>query len=470
MRRLMIQFLCASSLMLTACATIPLPAKPTLAPSQRSPTVISTDLPSAITCADLDGAWGAEEWAAVLGILAQLEEEGVSCGDGDMVSKRYGAYINYGEFLEGVDDHQAAIGQYELALELRLGGVEALRSLARLGSPPEPTPVACHPAELAAYPSAEVPADAFVSAEGQQLRLGEEPFFVRGLNYYPRHAPWERFLTEGELVEMEEELALIAGAGFNTLRIFLWYDPLFTCAPEEAQPNPATFAKLDAFIALARQHNFYLIVTLNDLPDLFVRPLYTDWARYDAQSAFIVQRYHNEPAILAWDLRNEGDLDYGARPNHDALFEPQIVLAWLAHSAEMIRSHDTHHLLTAGWWGEPTTSADILDILSFHHWAGANELQRRLEPLEQAQQAPILLEEVGYPSFGGEAGELTQAERLRSVIERAEQQHLAGWLIWTAFDFAHSPETPPHPEHTFGLWRTDLSAKPVVEMLRELGE
>ena len=69
-------------------------------------------------------------------------------------------------------------------------------------------------------------------------------------------------------------------------------------------PNVAGFAKLDAIIVLAREHNLKLIVTLNDLPVFYYRPLYTDYARYDAQTAFIVSRYRNEPTILAWDLRN----------------------------------------------------------------------------------------------------------------------------------------------------------------------
>ncbi len=164
MRRLMIQFLFTCYFILTACATMPVPAEPTLAPtatalaSQSSPTVIPTitptvtptEVPPAMTCADLDGAWGAEDWGGVLDVLVRLEEEGMACGEGDMASKRYAAHINYGEFFEAAGDDQAAIAQYELALALRLGGVEALRSLARLGSPPEPTPVACDRAELAA--------------------------------------------------------------------------------------------------------------------------------------------------------------------------------------------------------------------------------------------------------------------------------------------------------------------------------
>lgn len=109
---------------------------------------------------------------------------------------------------------------------------------------------------------------------------------------------------------MAAELDLIQAAGFNTLRVFLWYEPLFTCRPEAAIPNEAALAIVDTLFDQAGERDLKLIVTFNDLPDLTFRPLYTDWAHYDAQTVYLVRRYRNEPAILAWDLCNEGDLDY----------------------------------------------------------------------------------------------------------------------------------------------------------------
>ena len=69
----------------------------------------------------------------------------------------------------------------------------------------------------------------FVTVNERSLALRGEPFYIRGFNYYPRHAPWEAFLTNANMTEVAQELDLIAKAGFNTLRIALWYDPLFTC-------------------------------------------------------------------------------------------------------------------------------------------------------------------------------------------------------------------------------------------------
>jgi endo-1,4-beta-mannosidase len=294
--------------------------------------------------------------------------------------------------------------------------------------------------------------------------LGKKNFFIRGVNYYPRHAPWERFLIEGKLDEIAKELDLIADARLNTLRIFLWYEPLFTCTPEEAEPNPEIFAKLDTLISLASERNLHLIVTLNDLPDLHFRPLYTDWAHYDAQTAFIVNRYRDEPAILAWDLRNEADLDYGARDG-SGQFERESVLAWLVHTAEIVRAKDVNHLITAGWWGDAAETAAAVDILSFHHWTDAAEMESRIDALREQSSKPILVEEVGYPSWG-EGGETFQAETLGQVIDVAQQSQVAGWLIWTAFDFAPTSVQPGSPEYHFGLWRTNLTPKPALDILK----
>ena len=275
-------------------------------------------------------------------------------------------------------------------------------------------------------------------------------------------------MSQSDPAEIEQELTLIAEAGFNTIRIFLWYDPLFTCQPEDAIPNEAAFALVDHVIEQAQQRDLKLIVTLNDLPDLTFRPLYRDWARYDAQTTYIVRRYRHEPAIIAWDLRNEGDLDYGARPGDDPRFTPDEVLSWLAHAEDLVRQHDPHHLITAGWWGDPLVTAEHVDFLSFHHWADSSSLQERLA--EYPSDQPILLEEVGYHSWGtapqDARDEATQGDLLRQVIQTAENSQLAGWLVWTAFDFEPDPGQPINYEHRFGLWRSDLTPKPAVQMVQ----
>lgn len=454
---------------LSACTLLVLSAcgGPLTAP--RSP--LSSPTVSFATCANVDANWG-EDWTAALAALEELNALGLSCGGEPLPRKMYAAHFNYATALEDEGEVETAIEHYEAAFRLDPRRQEALSALIRLDALPEPTPPACtNPGTRLPDPARPQSPDlsAFVTTEDEQLMLDGEVFTIRGVNYYPRHAPWHRFLEEADPTEVARELDLIQAAGFNTVRIFLWYDPLFTCEPEDALPDEAAFRRVDMLLASARERELRVIVTLNDLPDLTFRPLYTDWARYDAQTVYIVRRYRHEPHILAWDLRNEGDLDYGAHREGEGRFSEEEVLKWLAHTSEVVREHDPHHLITTGWWGDPVATAPYVDLLSFHHWWDAERLQTRIEGYREQTNKPLLLEEIGYHSWAvaphNPRSERTQAELLQVGLGIVEEEELAGWVVWTAFDFVPAAGLPATHEHFFGLWRSDLSPKPALDAL-----
>ena len=430
----------------------------TTTPLTTIPTNIAAD--RVLTCTDLDAPWAANDWPKVLNILYRLQEAHQKCDSESMEAKEYAAHFNYAMALEADNQRTDAIQQYLAALALNSRGHEALAALARLKALPTLPAPPCHPGNVPSYTAA--PGD-FVTVSGRDFMLKGKPLYVRGFNYYPRHAPWEAFLVNADMIEVAQELDLIVEAGFNTLRIALWYDPLFTCTPEDAVPNAEGFAKLDGIIGLARERGLKLIVTLNDLPDLYYRPLYTDYARYDAQTAFIVSRYRDEPTILAWDLRNEPDLDYGA-DGRAAVTSSETITKWLTHLAEVVRKNDSHHPITIGWWGDASVSSELVDFLSFHHWTDASALARRIETFRAASDKPILLEEVGYPAWDHDS-EARQAKSLQEVLDAAQRGGTAGWLIWTAFDFVPPPGQTSNQEYDFGVWRTDLTAKPALAIL-----
>jgi hypothetical protein len=439
---------------------------PTVVP----PTITPTP-PPVLTCATVDAAWG-QDWVLVLEALAALQAQGATCGAEPLASKQYAAHFNYAAALEAQGNREDAVIHYEAAYTIDPGRAEAIEALARLGQLPDPTPVACEnstpPPDLE---TAEIPdLTQFVTITNQTIALNGEPFGIRGVNYYPRHAPWDRFLEEAEPAEMATELDLIQGAGFNTIRIFLRYDALFTCEPELAIPNPVGFARLDTLLQLAEERDLRVMVTLNDLPDLRFRPLYTDWERYDAQTVYIVRRYRHQHSIIAWDLRNEGDLDYGARTGDSAKFSQDVVMAWLAHSSALVREQDPYHLITAGWWGDPAATSPYVDFLSFHHWSNADELQARIEAYQESATKPLVLQEVGYHSWAEAPAdartEEAQAELLGAVVNVAEVQGLAGWMIWSAFDYVPEPGQPPNYEHFFGIWRVDGTPKTGLDILQ----
>jgi hypothetical protein len=419
----------------------------------------------------LDANWGSN-WPAVLDTLDQLIAAGRSCGEEPLLSKQYAAHYIYGAGLEEKGDVDTAISQYRAALAIDAQRKEALEALFRLQALPKPTPPNClfNSAPRPDPAPAEAPDTAhFISVQGDQLQLGGQPFAVKGVNYYPRRASWQRFIAEANPADMAQELNLIKQARFNTLRVFLWNEALFTCQPEDAIPNETAFAVIDKLFELAGERDLKLIVTLNDLPDLTFRPLYTDFSHYDNQTIYIVRRYRNESSLLAWDVRNEGDIDYGAQSADSARFKQEEVIGWLAHISPIVRHNDPHHLVTAGWWGDPLPTEPYVDFLSFHHWTDAPMLEARIRQYQSEADKPLLLQQVGYSSGVGLAGkppdEQDQADKLGSVIEVVETKKLAGWVIWTAFDFVPATGQLPNDNHFFGLWHTDLTPKPALKAL-----
>ncbi|MCB0170025.1 MAG: cellulase family glycosylhydrolase [Anaerolineae bacterium] len=472
MRKNYIAFiLLAITLLVSACgaATPTPPHSPTAPPA--SPTPILTEPTAAttlVTCADIDANWG-RDWAAVLDTLDKLIEADQSCGEEPLLSKKYAVHFNYGAALEAEEDTPAAVEQYRAALAIDSQRQEAINALFRLDALPRPTPPAClsdSPPRPDPAPTATPDATHFVTVAGEQLQLDGQSFVVRGVNYYPRHAPWKRFFDEADPAQMTDEFTAIKEAGFNTVRIFLWYEPLFTCQPEDAIPNEAAFEIIDTIFDLAEARDLKLILTLNDLPDLTFRPLYTDWEHYDAQTTYIVRRYRNEPTLLAWDVRNGGDFDF--KEDDSRFTEPQVV-AWLSHITELIKEHDPRHLITAGW-DESAATAPYVDVMALQHYDDPAELPARIEALRQKTDKPLLLISGGSHSWADDPDEpqdeAAQAEYVTALVDAAESEELAGWVLWTAFDFVPPPGWPFTKEYFFGLWRTDLSAKPALEALK----
>jgi len=463
--------------LMTACTAAPASATvtplptPTLASAPtHTPTHAPTHAPE-VLCADMERAWAAVDWQTVIDNLELVAKASGQCGGQDVALKLYPAWYNYGAALDTKGDRDGAIHAWQQALLYNPTGAEAasaLRSRAALTPPPL---ASCGPAQvqaafdaLPAYTPAKT--EPFIALRDGAFVQGEQPFVLRGVNYYPALAPWRRFLTDSTPQSMEKELDLISGAGFNTIRIFLWYEALFDCPANGPVPNVRAFATLDTALRLAALRKLNVIVTLNDLPDLTFRPLYTEPHLPAQQTAYIINRYRDEAAILAWDLRNEGDIDYMR-----GLARGRDVIDWLKNTASLVRALDPKHLITAGWNDDAATTRNAVDFISFHHWSQPEYLAWRVAAIRALADKPILLEEVGYSTRA--TGEAAQADFIKRALQVATDHKLLGWVVWTAFDFtpevtciAHACPGKDNAEHHFGLWRVDYSPKPAVEAVR----
>lgn len=317
---------------------------------------------------------------------------------------------------------------------------------------------------------------AFVTLGPDGFLLGDVPFKVRGINYYPARVPFFRF-AGSDLGAIDHDFATLRAAHVNTVRLFVRYEAYFVCPGSGAVPDPRAILWLDAVIRLASAYNFRVILALHDLPD---RAIYIDPGDTLAQTAFLVTRYRDEPAILAWDLRDRGDADYEPvdhngvpLPGDPAPFTRGQVLDWLARTAAAVRQLDPVHPITAGWAHDAEATISIVDFVSFQHFGDGQSLRERAAALRDLTGKPLLLIAVGAST--SEISETQQAQRLRETVRAAEGDALAGWLVWTMYDFPPEVTCWPDPcaslddaRHHFGLWRTDGSRKPAANALETL--
>lgn len=309
--------------------------------------------------------------------------------------------------------------------------------------------------ELPAYTPSTVD---WVTADGSQLTIDDTPYIVYGVNYYPQLSPFDLFLTDSETDVIGKELDIIAPSGINTLRIFLSLEQLFLCE-NKAIPDVDTFTLLDDIIRTITSKDFRLIIVLHQQINK-LNP--TSWK----QLQFIMRRYLHEPAILAWDVLDKGDSFYEE-------FSSDTVLTWLANAILAIRQVDSRHLITASWETHTIDTVQLVDIVSFQHFGDYLPLRQEIANLNAGTDKPIILSAIGYSTF--DLDETAQRNLLFQAFEEARFNDLAGWVIYSAFDYPTSvtciePDCPAKPEslNFFGIWNTSYFPKLAVDAVKRV--
>jgi hypothetical protein len=68
----------------------------------------------------------------------------------------------------------------------------------------------------------------FVTSGSAGFLVNGKPFVARGINYYPARSPWQRF-PASDLAAIERDFVQLRQANINTVRLFVWQAPMFTC-------------------------------------------------------------------------------------------------------------------------------------------------------------------------------------------------------------------------------------------------
>ncbi|MEO5966125.1 MAG: CSLREA domain-containing protein, partial [Candidatus Limnocylindrales bacterium] len=233
-------------------------------------------------------------------------------------------------------------------------------------------------ASLPAITGAHDTSGAFVTRSGSELRLAGQPYTFTGINMYNANSDgWCREALSDSEFGTALDAAGLGGEAHGVLRA--WF---FQTLATDKGTNARDWTRFDRTIAIAKAKGYKVIATLTDQwgecgadvaptygfktqdwytggyaapdPGLAAPAAYgSAWLSYRTWAAEVVARYANEPAILAWQLINEAEVNpggaFGACPPGDG---PRDVLrTWATDMSNFVRSIDANHLISLGTIG-----------------------------------------------------------------------------------------------------------------------
>ena len=256
-------------------------------------------------------------------------------------------------------------------------------------------------------------------------------FTTKGINYYPKNSAWDTFGILFNADTIAKDFDIIRGAKLNSIRVFIQYDDF-----GKAKVRADKLAKLKKLLDLAEAKNLSVIVTLFDFYSDYTPE---NWTLTHRHAEGIVSAFKNHNAILAWDIKNEPNLDFENRDKDN-------VLNWLSHMVTVIRKNDPNHLITIGWSNsyEATHLAEKVDFVSYHFYNTISDFEKENSILEKAVKKPVLIQEFGIPSYNGiwnlsGADEMDQAAYHKKMQALFKKNKLA-FMSWTLYDFPHVPD------------------------------
>ena len=265
---------------------------------------------------------------------------------------------------------------------------------------------------------------------GSEIFYKDVPYVLKGINYYPQATPWDMFGDEYDEKTIKQDFKIISDAGLNTIRIFLQYEDF-----GKANVKEDKLVKLQNTLDAAQENRLKVVVTLFDFyGDYSI----VDWTLTHEHVREIVSRFKEDPAILAWDIKNEPDLDFDSRGK-------EKVLNWLKFMIWQIRKADPKHLVTIGWSSSEASHLlkDNVDLVSFHYYKDKNDFPEVYAALQEEIKKPLVVEEFGLSSYTGfwnpfGYDQLDQAEYYKYLQNFFAKNNIP-FMSWTLYDFDEVP-------------------------------
>jgi len=278
-----------------------------------------------------------------------------------------------------------------------------------------------------------VKSNLFFEVKNNKIQVEGKPFTIKGINYYPKDTPWNMFGEKFDIKIIEADFQLIKNAHLNSIRIFLQYEDF-----RKAHAISEKLEKLKQVLDLAEKTNLKVIVTLFDFyGDYSV----LNWTLTHRHAEQIVSTFKNHKAILAWDIKNEPDLDFDNRGK-------ETVMAWLVQMINEIKKFAPNHLVTIGW-SSPEAAQNLVnnvDFVSYHYYKDIDFFENDLAILKtHSANKPLVLQEFGLSSYSGiwnafSGSETNQANYHKKMQAIFKKDSLA-FMSWGLYDFTEIPNS-----------------------------
>lgn len=287
---------------------------------------------------------------------------------------------------------------------------------------------------------------------------------IRGINYYPKENPWVMFNNSFKESVIDEDFRFIRKMGLNTVRIFVPYEDF-----GKADILTDKISKLEKVLDIAAKNDLKVMVTLFDFYGNYEL---ADWTFTLRHAEKIITALKSHRALLAWDVKNEPDLDFKSRGRDK-------VLSWLNEQISNIKVWDLEHPVTIGW-SNPEAAVNLayqVDFVSFHYYRDADDFNKAYNSLyESVPGKAILLQEYGFSSYSGiwnvfSGSELGQERYYRKMQEELKKKSIP-FMFWTLYDFEEIPDFVAgslpwrkEKQKSFGVIKSDGSYKSSFESL-----
>ncbi|MEP1487423.1 MAG: glycoside hydrolase family 2 TIM barrel-domain containing protein [Algibacter sp.] len=255
---------------------------------------------------------------------------------------------------------------------------------------------------------------------------------IKGINYYPQASPWDMFGDKFDTLTISKDFKIIKDSGLNSIRIFVPYDDF-----GKANVKLEKLNKLAQVLDLAEAENLKVVVTLFDFyGDYSV----LNWTLNQHHAAIVVSALKNHDALLAWDIKNEPNLDFDSRKKIN-------VLSWLDNMIDLVKSIDEIHPVTIGWSNAESANIlkDKLDLITFHYYEDLNDLEKTYQDLKLGiPNKLIAITEFGVSSYKGLWKPFGSSEQKQADYHKQAQtifsDHTISFMSWTLYDFIEIPK------------------------------